>query len=129
MDHCGTWVSSYRLVLAMIQELAVRPCFEEEALNVDPGESLEEAGEEALWDVVFSRLAGVQEYGFHAGLEDLMWATDSLNGSLSSFDWAELQNELSGVRIRWTEEIISHAESEGSFFPGPTASSSPDDAA
>lgn len=72
-----------------MQELDADPHFDEAALVRAHGTSLEEAQSEARWDVVFARLAGVQEYGFHAGQESLMWATDHLNGGLSRLDWPD----------------------------------------
>lgn len=116
MDQCGTWKSSYRLILALVQELHVEPHFSEHDLNVgengDPGQVCQEA----LWDVVFARIGGVQEYGFHAGIEGLMWATDDLNGGLSNLDWSMLKLELMIKSQEWTESIISHAVDEGVFF-------------
>ena len=60
----------------------------------------------------------LQEYGWHAGLEELMWATDSLNGALSEFNWKRLKEELTAKRERWTKQIIDHARAEGAFFTG-----------
>jgi hypothetical protein len=74
--------------------------------------------EEALWDVFFARISGVEEYGFHSGLQELMWATDQLNGSLSRFDWEGLKRDLQVKASEWTELIIKHAQDEGAFFPG-----------
>jgi len=119
MDRCGTWSSSYRLVLALVQEIAVEPQFEERALVGANGESFEDLRVEALWDVVFARISGLQEYGFHAGLESLMWATDSVNGSLSDLNWEGLREELQTRSGEWTEQIIAHARDNKVFFPAP----------
>ena len=73
--------------------------------------------QESLWDVFFCRISGVEEYGFHSGLEELMWATDQLNGTLLDFNWADLRQELKEKSLRWTEMIIRHAQDEGVFFP------------
>src|SRR5208282_4055783 len=32
-----------------------------------------------LWDVIFVRMSAIQEYGWHAGLERLIWASDAVN--------------------------------------------------
>ena len=120
MNHCGTWTSSYRLVLASLQELDCTPHFERNDLAVqstDAPEEVEEVREQALWDVVFSRLSGLQEYGWHAGIERIMWATDELNGALSEMDWSVLAQHLHEKGIEWTELIIEHAKEEGEFFP------------
>lgn len=119
MDRCGTWASSYRLILAMIQEIATTPMFDDESIEIGPGEDIATARTDALWDVVFTKLAGLQEYGFHAGLENLMWVTDELNGSLSAFDWERLRIELSQQRKTWTDLMIAHAVQQGVFFPEP----------
>jgi hypothetical protein len=70
----------------LAQGLDKTPTFEPETLVRD-GASQSEIQEQARWDVLFMKLGAVQEYGFHAGLEHRMWATDSLNGGLSELDW------------------------------------------
>lgn len=124
MDNCGTWRSSYRFVLAMVRELPATPCFQDSDLNTNGTESDVEIQGEAIWDVFFTRLSGIQEYGFHSGVETLMWATDELNGALTSLDWHGLIGDLSRKATEWTELIIRHAKDEGGFFP---AQGSPED--
>jgi hypothetical protein len=120
MHRCETWKSSYRLVLAVLQEVDQEPVFGERDLDVHEGEVATEINSEALWDVFFCRLSSVQEYGFHAGIEELMWATDSLNGGLLEFDWRMLNPSLQEKRVQWTQMIIAHAERENVFFPDST---------
>jgi hypothetical protein len=128
MDTCETWKSSYRLFLGFVQELDSTPLFEDKNLFFKyPGETIDEARTEALWDVVFARISALQEYGWHAGLEELMWATDTLNGALSEFDWNRLIAELANKRQRWTAQIITHAREEGVFFPPHTEETEPDE--
>lgn len=122
MDRCGTWRSSYRLVLGLIEELDKSPCFDLHSLvlGTEPERvEIDDAREQARWDVFFTKLGAVQEYGFHSGLEPLMWAADSLNGTLSSFDWEALVTELGKARTDWTQIIIEHAQTEQVFFPKP----------
>ena len=116
MDHCGTWRSSYRFVLGIVQELPNTPQFQDKDLNTDDSNS-DETRQDAIWDVFFARLSGIQEYGFHAGLENLMWATDQLNGALTTLDWRTLKLELDAKALEWTEQIIQHATTENAFFP------------
>ena len=117
MSNCGSWKSSYRLVLGLLEEIDIQPRFEPREL-VPAGETATtEAAEEALWDVLFARLATLQEYGWHAGLEDLMWASDSLNGGLTDLDWPRLQAELTARRDDWIELIIASAKQHHGFFP------------
>ncbi|MFP4474844.1 MAG: hypothetical protein ACLFOY_04745 [Desulfatibacillaceae bacterium] len=116
MDTCGTWRSSYRFVLALIEELPVTPVFRDADLNADGQAPDADMHREALWDVFFNRLSAIQEYGFHAGQEALMWATDSLNGGLASLDWKSLSNELEDKSREWTGLVIRQADEENVFF-------------
>jgi hypothetical protein len=72
--------------------------------------------EEARWDLFFVQLSGLQEYGWHAGLEELMWASDSVNGGLSDLNWDRLRRELQGSCPRWTDAIVAHAQENHAFF-------------
>lgn len=117
MARCDTWTSSYRLVLAVLQGLDQTPVFEPRDLNLENGDDKEEISQEALWDVFFCRLATIQEYGFHAGIQEMIWATDAINGFLLAFNWPLLSQELKGRRKEWTETVIRHAENENVFFP------------
>ncbi|MBI4569997.1 MAG: hypothetical protein HY719_16510 [Planctomycetes bacterium] len=119
LNQCGTWVSSYRLVLALVATLPVTPRFDDADIRDDVAGSIEESRDEALWDVFFTRIAGLEEYGFHAGLEDLMWASNQLNGALIDFNWPALREELRAKTIEWTRTIIEHAKHEDQFFPNP----------
>ncbi|HUY90247.1 MAG TPA: hypothetical protein VMV10_16030 [Pirellulales bacterium] len=119
IDHCNTWTSSYRLVLGLLEEIDETPNFTRKALVASDGVSIDEIAEHALWDVVFVRLSAIQEYGWHAGLENLMWASDAVNGSLIELDWGRLQSELYKLRTEWMHEIISHAKAHDAFFPKP----------
>lgn len=112
MANCGTWRSSYRLVLALAQEIGEPVYFSKKELS-----RTDVHIEDAIWDLFFVRISGIQEYGFHAGLEELIWATDSLNGSLSEFDWERLQVELQKISAGWIDLILLHAQKEGAFFP------------
>ena len=116
MDHCGTWTSSYRLVLGLLEEIDVQPRFESRELVWQGETPHAEAAEEAIWDVVLARLAAIQEYGWHAGLDPLMWASDSLNGSLTDLNWPRLQAELATHREVWIELIITSAKQHHEFF-------------
>jgi hypothetical protein len=119
MDRCATWTSSYRLVLGMVQDIDVQPEFGSKELLLSDGPDLEAAHTEAIWDVVFVRLSALQEYGWHAGLESLMWASDAVNGSLAELNWRKLQDEFSKLRESWVGTIIGHAKEHSAFFPAP----------
>lgn len=114
MNHCGTWESSYRLLLEFVSDIARDPLFDNDDINCY--NNVEDTKSEALWDVVFSRLSCLQEYGFHAGMEEFMWITDSLNGSLTSFDWNNLKTEMNSKKDIWIDAIIAHAREAGVFF-------------
>lgn len=122
LDKCGKWQSSWRLVLALIQELDIKPMFTPDMLLTDDSE------EEALWDVFFVRLSGIQEFGWHAGLDEMRWASDSLNGSLLAFDWKTLQPELSKLRTSMTKAVVTLAKKEKVYFGQPNEAESLDSA-
>jgi hypothetical protein len=119
MAGCDNWTSSYRLVLGLLQEIDVQPQFDDRILVASDQESAGEAAGEALWDVVFARLSALQEYGWHAGLEPLMWASDAVNGSLAELSWSHLKQELASQKNVWAESIIHHAKDHDAFFPPP----------
>ncbi len=114
MANCGTWRSSYRLVLSLVQGLQDSPVFTPHDL-----ESPDTDKDDAVWDLFFVRISGVQEYGFHAGIEPLMWATDQLGDSFANLDWIGVYNNISNLSNVWIESIISHAQDEGQFFQEP----------
>lgn len=116
MDNCGSWRSSYRFILAVVKDIGSTPRFQNADLYTDGQDSLDEVREEAVWDVFFTKLSGVQEYGFHSGIEKLMWSTDELNGSLSLLDWVGLGRELEIKVPEWINLIIKSATDEGEFF-------------
>jgi hypothetical protein len=119
MDHCGSWTSSYRLVLGLLEEIDETPHFTRRSLALSTGDSMDEIANDALWEVVFVRLSAIQEYGWHAGLENLIWASDAVNGSLAEFNWPALQEELLKLRNDWIHAVISHAKAHDGFFPKP----------
>lgn len=116
MDNCGTWKSSYRFIMAVVKDLADSPLFKKDDLVRQGGEDEDELLEDAVWDVFFTRLSGIQEYGFHSGIETLMWSTDQINGSLVSLDWDGLGRELAIKVPEWLELIIQRATDEGAYF-------------
>jgi hypothetical protein len=111
MANCGTWRSSYRFALSVIKEVSRRPFFAGDDLleNVTP--------DDAEWDVLFARLSCVQEYGFHSGIDELMWVTDHVNGALSNLELVGFSQELSRKSLEWVEMVIRHATDNGAFFP------------
>lgn len=109
MDQCNRWQSSYRMVLALVEGMQNPASFEHRVL-------VDEDVEDARWDVFFVQLSGLQEYGWHAGVESLMWASDQVNGGLSSLDWARVENELSTACPKWINTIVNHAKDHGEFF-------------
>ncbi len=116
MNHCNSWVSSYRLTLAVIQDVDTDPLFDDLSLIIPDDLSPDEVRIQALWDVIFCRLSGIQEYGWHAGLGDLMWASDRVNGGLTELNWPFLKEELAKIKKDWTEMIIGHAKGQDAFL-------------
>ncbi len=112
MTNCGTWRSSYRFALSVIKEVSQRPFFASSDL-------LEGAtSDEAEWDVLFARLSCIQEYGFHSGIDELMWATDHVDGALVELNLGRVRQELDKKSLDWVEMVIRHATDNNAFFPG-----------
>jgi hypothetical protein len=119
MDHCGTWTSSYRLILGLLDEIDETPHFASRDLVTSDSVSIDEVASDALWDVIFAKLSAIQEYGWHAGLVQLVWASDAVNGSLAELNWVGLQKELHKLRHEWIQDVIFHAKAHDAYFPKP----------
>ena len=117
MDHCNTWKSSYRLVLGLLQEIDEHPQFSSNELVNGDTRTADERADDALWDVVCARLSALQEYGWHAGLDELRWVSHSLREELAEMSWPRLQTAFGLHRDSWEELIIRHAKENDSFFP------------
>lgn len=111
MANCGTWRSSYRFALSAIKEVSQRPFFTNSDL-LDGN-----TADEAEWDVLFARISCVQEYGFHSGIEELMWATDQVGEALTEFDLSRVREELNKKSLEWVDLVIRHATDNRAFFP------------
>jgi len=125
-SNCGSWKSSYKLILGLIQELDATPSFSQADLVVREGDVISEVNTQATWEVFFTRLGAIQEYGWHSGIEELRWASDHLGDALIAFDWSALLPELSKRREDWMSSVIAHAKENGQFFAEPKRDSAPD---
>jgi hypothetical protein len=116
LDSSGTWTSSYRMALVLVQQMAESAQFPRQQLDLSDEEDEESAREEARWDLFFAQLSGLQEYGWHAGLETLRWASDELSEGLIELDWKQIGLDLAVKCPLWTESIIRHAQEHNEFF-------------
>lgn len=110
MNTCSTWRSSFRLTIDVLSQLAQEPAFLDQDIVEQEG-----ARDDALWDVFFSRVALIQEYGWHAGLERLQWITDSF-GDLYLFNWSDLKPQLDREVPLLLDVLFSHARENGAYF-------------
>jgi methionine synthase II (cobalamin-independent) len=78
--------------------------------------SEDEMREQAMWEVFFTRISGVQEFGWHASIESLKYPMTELHEYIGD-KWEKLKPALRGAKQSWTETIIELAKSEGRFFP------------
>jgi hypothetical protein len=115
-SNCGTWTSSYRLILGLIQEFDASPVFSAADLVVKEGDVADEVNDQAIWEVFFTRLGAIQEYGWHAGVEELLWASDYFGEALITLDWNTLKPELAKKRAAWMTLVMDHAKENGLFF-------------
>jgi hypothetical protein len=110
IDTCDTWKSAFRLTIDVVSQLSQEPAF----LKKDIYE--QGAGEqEAFWDVVLSRIVLIQEYGWHAGLEELQWFSDSVSG-IELFDWSIIKSQLEAAIPKTLETIFRHATDNHGYF-------------
>lgn len=117
MDQCGSWASSYRHILGLIQDMDATPNFAPESLVVDGvGCATPDGHDDALWEVIFCRFSGIQEYGWHAGIRELLDLVQALDGTLAEFDWENLKDTLRAKKAEWTSTVIDHARQNSVFF-------------
>ena len=117
MHHCDSWNSSYRLILAQIEETGASIAVPEEELLSDNG-----MGERAAcWEVFFAQLSGLQEFGWHASLESLTAPMSRLGSAVAEFDWDAVRTAVQPLRVEWRAEIIAKAQIEGEYFPSAVA--------
>jgi hypothetical protein len=117
MSVCGTWTSSYRFVLTIINDLDRDVFFAPQDLVAANGESREELTRAARWEVFFTRISGVQEYGWHAALDDLRFPMRHLATHVSDDDWNALLLTLKSIKLGWEDQVIKMAKSASVFFP------------
>ncbi len=111
MNHCDTWVSSYRLVLAQIEEIG-------EDLFFPPRQLREGADEDdARWEVFFAQISTLQEFGWHAALKPLQHPLASCLEAAAEQDWEATIAHIQQHRSVWRQLVISKAQDEGEYFP------------
>jgi len=112
MRHCGSWTSSYRLVLAQVEEVP-------EEVVVTPKQLAEGADtDDAMWEVLFCRLSALQEFGWHAGLAALKHPLNGASKKVAAGDWKGAYAELGKEVPKWRHLIIGRAKEEGVYFQG-----------
>lgn len=117
MHHCDSWSSSYRLVLAQIEELGAPVAVPKDQLLSSNG-----MGERAAyWELFFAQLSGVQEFGWHASLESLRTPMARLGEAVAELDWDATCAAVQLLRREWRTAIIAKAQGEGEYFPSPAA--------
>jgi hypothetical protein len=96
------------ILLAMLEEIDEDPKLKPEDLYVPRGYTHEELMPHSQFNILMNRIFALQEYGNHAGIEELHWATDSLGDDcLIESDWHGLKQELSALKPKWREMIAS----------------------
>jgi hypothetical protein len=100
----GSW---WRWALALLEDVDRELLLGSEELL----ETLEGAEEEqriaATWEVLFVRVSGLQEFGWHAALEELKFPLRDLGAHVAEQDWRGLRLALRGLKPRWRELILS----------------------
>ena len=117
MHHCDTWTSSYRLVLAIVEEITSETVVQAGELL---GTDCEEESRAAVgWEVLYCRISGLQEFAWHASLQGLLHPLSPVYGSIAGMDMASVRGSLATLKESWREQIIGKAKAEGEYFPQP----------
>jgi hypothetical protein len=119
MNHCGNWWSSYRFMLGIIEEIDYDVFFRSDDIKGENYATEDEMREQATWEVFFTRISGVQEFGWHASIEALKYPMTELYGYIGD-KWDKLKPALRDAKQSWTETVIELAKNEGRFFPRPS---------
>ena len=110
MRHCDSWTSSYRLVLAQVEEVPEEVVVTQKQL-VDGADA-----NDARWEVLFCRLSALQEFGWHASLATLKHPLDGASAKVADGDWSGACSELAKHVPEWRTAIIERAKEEGVYF-------------
>ena len=116
MNHCDSWWSSYRFILGVIAEIDYEVFFRDENIKIEGDVSESEMREQATWEVFFTRLSGIQEFGWHASMDSLKFPMRELSAYMDT-SWNSIKSILAKLKKRWEDEVIALATQEGQFFP------------
>lgn len=119
MHHCDSWWSSYRFILGVIAEIDYEVFFRTDDIRFDNDVSEHEMRELATWEVFYTRLSGIQEFGWHASMESLKFPMRELSSHIDG-SWSSIKPRLGEIKKRWEDEVIALATQEGRFFPRPS---------
>ncbi len=110
MRHCDSWTSSYRLILAQVEEVPEEVFVTAKQL-VDGADT-----DDALWEVLFCRLSALQEFGWHAGLAALKHPLDGASQKVADGDCKGAYAEMAKHVPTWRQLIINRAKEQGVYF-------------
>ena len=80
----------------------------------------EETRVAAVWEVVYTRLSGLQEYGWHVSIEDLKYPMQELGRYAANQDWEGLRARLRSIKEQWYEAILlANTRDKLSGWPDP----------
>ena len=116
MHHCDSWWSSYRFILGVIAEIDYEVLFRSEDIKSDNDISESEMREQATWEVFYTRLSGIQEFGWHASMDSLKFPMRELSAYIGD-SWNSIKSILTNLKACWEDEVITLATQEGRFFP------------
>ncbi len=114
-QNCGSWTSSYRLMLSLFQEVDIKPYISDKMLY--NGHKKNETQELALYEVIFSRFSAIQEYGWHSSLDKFRNAPSNFVDYLINGEFEEFWPTLSETKSEWEKTLIDFAKREGVYFP------------
>ncbi len=99
----GSW---WRWALELLEDVDRELLLGSEALLESTGGSEEEQRIAATWEVLFVRVSGLQEFGWHAAIDELKFPLRELGAYVAEQDWRGLRLALRALKSRWRELIL-----------------------
>ena len=94
----GRSAAMLHAIAALIDIMPDKPVFSSYTINL-------EDENEALWDVVFVRIAALQEFGWHIGDESLLYACDPFREIMAEFNWPPVEKKLK-IQVKQWHRIL-----------------------
>lgn len=99
--------SWWEWALELLDEVDRETSLDSTGLLDTAGASDEERRTAARWEVLFTRVSGLQEFGWHASIDALKFPLQELGSYVAEQDWNGLLHALSRLKPHWRELILA----------------------